>query len=80
MLKAFFDEAQILTNCAVASSDGAIVTPYYHAALSDGGEIDKLVYDMAMGRDFAGIHYRSSDAEIQLHESGRHSRHYQDGA
>ena len=38
-------------------------------ALTVGGEIDKLAYNVALGRDFAGIHYRSDgDAGIRLGE------------
>ena len=65
MLKAFFDETQNLTNCVVASADGAALTPYYDTALTVGGEINKLAFNVAMGRDFAGIHWRS-DAEAGL--------------
>jgi hypothetical protein len=65
MLKAFFDETQILTDCVVASADGTTLTPYDDTALSVGGEVNKLAFNVAMGRDFAGIHYRS-DAEAGL--------------
>jgi hypothetical protein len=65
MLKAFFDETQILTNCAKASSDGLSLIPFEDFALTVGGEINKLAFNVAMGRDFAGIHYRS-DAEAGL--------------
>ena len=59
MLKAFFDETQILTNSVVASADGAALR----------GEINKLAFNVAMGRDFAGIHYRSdAEAGIRLGE------------
>ena len=61
-LKAFFDETQIVTDCVVASDDGLSLTPYTGSALTVGGEINKLALNVAMGRDFAGIHYRS-DAE-----------------
>jgi hypothetical protein len=70
MLKAFFDETQILTNCVVASADGTSLTPYEDTALTVGGEINKLAFNVAMGRDFAGIHYRSdAEAGIQLGEN-----------
>jgi hypothetical protein len=69
MLKAFFDETQIVTNCVVASDDGLSLNPYTGPALTVGGEINKLAYNVAMGRDFAGIHYRSdADAGIKLGE------------
>lgn len=65
MLKAFFDETQIVTNCVQASSDGLSLLPFGDIALTVGGEINKLAFNVAMGRDFAGIHYRS-DAETGL--------------
>ena len=69
MLKAFFDETQILTNCVTASADGTTLNPYHDQALTVGGEINKLAFNVAMGRDFAGIHYRSdAEAGIRLGE------------
>jgi hypothetical protein len=69
MLKAFFDETQILTNCVAASVDGASLAPFFDVALTVGGEINKLAFNVAMGRDFAGIHYRSdAEAGIRLGE------------
>jgi hypothetical protein len=65
MLKAFFDETLIMTNCVQASSDGLSLAAFDHVALTVGGEINKLAFNVAMGRDFAGIHYRS-DAEAGL--------------
>jgi hypothetical protein len=65
MLKAFFDEREIVTNCVVASSDALSLLPYTGGALTVGGEINKLAFNVAMGRDWAGIHYRS-DAEAGL--------------
>jgi hypothetical protein len=62
LLKAFFDETLILTNCVQASSDGLSLIPFHDVELTVGGEINKLAFNIAMGRDFAGIHYRS-DAE-----------------
>ncbi len=69
ILKAFLDETQILTNCVQASPDGTTLTPYLDQALTVGGEINKLAWNVAMGRDFAGIHYRSdAEAGIKLGE------------
>jgi hypothetical protein len=65
MLKAFFDESQILTDCVQASSDGLSLLPFNDVALTVAGEVNKLAFNVAMGRDFAGIHYRS-DAEAGL--------------
>jgi hypothetical protein len=70
LLKAFFDESQVLTNCMTANADGTSLRPYQDTALTVGGEINKLAFNVAMGRDFAGIHYRSdAEAGIQLGEN-----------
>lgn len=63
MLKAFFDETQLVTNAVQASSDGLSLMPSTDIALTVGGEINKLAFNIAMGRNFGGIHYRS-DAEV----------------
>jgi hypothetical protein len=63
MLKAFFDETQLVTNTVQASADGLSLLPLNDIALTVGGEINKLAFNIAMGRNFGGIHYRS-DAEI----------------
>lgn len=63
MLKAFFDETQLVTDTVQASADGLSLLPLSNVALTVGGEINKLAFNIAMGRNFGGIHYRS-DAEI----------------
>ena len=63
MLKAFSDENEIVTDCVIASADGLSLTPLDDVALTVGGEINKLAFNIAIGRNFAGIHYRS-DAEV----------------
>lgn len=69
ILKAFFDETEIMTNCVVAGSDGTSLAPYSDVTLTVGGEINKLAFNVAMGRNFAGIHYRSdAEAGIRLGE------------
>jgi hypothetical protein len=62
MLKAFFDGTQLVTDTVQASSDGLSLIPFNDVALTVGGEVNKLAFNIAMGRNFAGIHYRS-DAE-----------------
>jgi hypothetical protein len=69
MLKAFFNETEIMTNCVVASADGTSLSPFSDVTLTVGSEINKLAFNVAMGRDFAGIHYRSdAEAGIRLGE------------
>ena len=62
MLKAFFDETQLVTDTVQCSSDGLSLLPLGDIALTVGGEVNKLAFNIAMGRNFGGIHYRS-DAE-----------------
>jgi hypothetical protein len=59
LLKAFFDENGLVTDAVVANSDGTKLLPYTDTALTVGGEINKLAFNVAIGRNFAGIHYRS---------------------
>jgi hypothetical protein len=63
MLKAFFDETQLVTDTVQASSEGLSLIPFSDVALTVGGEVNKLAFNIAMGRNFGGIHYRS-DAEV----------------
>jgi hypothetical protein len=62
VLKAFFDESMAFPNPVVASSDGTTLESYVEAdagGLTIGGELNKLAANMSIGRNFAGIHYRS---------------------
>ena len=42
-----------------ATADGLTMVPWQGAALTLGNEIDKLASNIALGRDAAGVHYRS---------------------
>jgi hypothetical protein len=59
VLKALFDESTVINNAVTASADGLSLTPYQGAALTIGGELNKLAHNAVMGRIWAGIHYRS---------------------
>jgi len=63
VLKAFFDESFVVPNPVMASADGLSLIPYQGSALTVGGELNKLGWNIAMGRDFGGIHYRSDQIE-----------------
>jgi hypothetical protein len=63
MLKAFFRESFILSNPVVPSTDGLSLLPYSGPPLTIGGELNKLACNISMGRNFAGIHWRSDDTE-----------------
>ena len=58
VLKAFFNESFILNNSVMVSDDGLSLLPYNSHALTVGGEINKLAGNIALGRDYAGVHYR----------------------
>lgn len=62
-LKACLDESHEIPEPVVASSDGLSLIPYKGAPLTVGGELDKLASNIAFGRDFAGVHWRSDGAE-----------------
>ena len=63
MLKAFFDEAWVLPNPVVARADGLALVPYSGPALTVGNELNKLAANIAIGRNFAGVHWRSDGLE-----------------
>jgi hypothetical protein len=59
ILKAFFDADYVLPHPVEATADGAALEPWRGAGLTLGNEIDKLAGNIALGRDAAGVHYRS---------------------
>jgi hypothetical protein len=61
ILKAFFDERAVLPRPLVVSADGSSLEPYTGAALTVGGELNKLAANVAMGRGFGGVHWRSDN-------------------
>jgi hypothetical protein len=63
VLKAFFDESFVIQNPSQASADGLSLEPYAGAELTVGGELDKLASNVALGRDAAGVHWRSDGME-----------------
>jgi hypothetical protein len=67
-LKAFFNESYVIPNPVVASDDGQSLLPYTGSdagQITVGGELNKLANNVALGRDMAGVHWRS-DAEQAL--------------
>lgn len=63
ILKAFFDEGFVIPNPVEAGSDGLSLVPYTGAPLAVGSELNKLASNVAMGRNFGGIHWRSDATE-----------------
>lgn len=70
VLKAFFNESFIIQKPVVAASDGLSLIPYNSTPLTIGGELNKLASNIALGRDTAGVHWRSDGIEgLKLGES-----------
>jgi hypothetical protein len=63
MLKALFNESFVIPNPVVASDDGTSLLPYTGPALTVGNELNKLASNIALGRDAAGVHYRSDGVQ-----------------
>jgi hypothetical protein len=67
-LKAFFDETFVIPKPMVAADDGQSLLVYNGAdagQINVGGELNKLANNVALGRDMAGVHWRS-DAQQAL--------------
>lgn len=63
ILKALFNEAFEIPDPVVVSSDGLRLCRYKGDPLTVGGELNKLASNIALGRDTAGVHYRSDGQE-----------------
>src|SRR5207253_8827586 len=63
ILKAFFKESTVIQNPVVVSEDGLSLELYRGPDLEVGGEFNKLAFNIAMGRNFAGLHWRSDATE-----------------
>jgi membrane-associated phospholipid phosphatase len=63
VLKAFFDESAEVPDPVQASENGLDLAPYHGPALTVGAELNKLASNVALGRNFAGVHWRSDATE-----------------
>lgn len=63
ILKALFDESFVITNPVVPNATGSALIPYTGPALTIGGELDKIASNVALGRNIAGVHWRSDATE-----------------
>jgi hypothetical protein len=63
VLKAFFNESFVIPDPVEARADGLSLEPYGGPALTVGGELDKLAANVSIGRDTAGVHWRSDGIE-----------------
>ena len=59
VLKAMFAENALISDPVVSSSDGLTLLPAPVVSLTIGGELNKLAFNVPMGRNWGGIHYRS---------------------
>jgi len=70
MLKAFFNGDYEIPNPVMTSSDGKSLVRYQGPALTIEGELNKLASNISLGRDIAGVHYRTDgDLGIALGEA-----------
>ncbi len=72
ILKAFFDESWVIPKPQQPNLGGTALTPYLGADAGEitvGGELNKVAANIAIGRNGAGVHWRSDYAEsIRLGE------------
>jgi hypothetical protein len=47
----------------VPSDNGLSLRPWKGEPLTVGGELNKLAFNMAFGRDTAGVHFRKDELE-----------------
>lgn len=64
LLKAMFDEEQPISNPEFVDEAG-VRHPWVGPTLTVGGELNKLAANVAIGRNIAGVHWRS-DATVSL--------------
>ena len=73
ILKAFFNESFVIPEPVIPGPDGHTLRPYTGPGadrLTVGGELNKLAANVALGRDFAGIHWRADYTEsVKLGEA-----------
>jgi hypothetical protein len=62
ILKAFFKESFVVPSPVQPSSDGSTLNTY-SGTLTVGGELNKLASNISIGRDTAGVHWRSDGIE-----------------
>ena len=70
ILKAWFDESDPIPNPQVPKADGSELKDYSGPQLTVGGELDKVAANIAIGRNMAGVHWRSDYTEsVKLGEA-----------
>ena len=69
ILKAWFDESFIIPNPVVPNASGTALVPYAGPganALTVTGELNKIAANIAIGRNMAGVHWRSDYTQSLL--------------
>lgn len=67
ILKAWFDESAVIQNPVMPDVTGQTLVPYSGPdTLTVGGELNKLASNIALGRNVAGVHWRSDGTESLL--------------
>lgn len=73
VLKAWFDESWVLPDPVVPNTAGTALVPYTGPdadRLTVGGELDKVAANIAIGRNMAGVHWRTDYTEaVRLGEA-----------
>lgn len=59
MLKAFFNGDFVIPNPVMPSANGKKLNPYNGPDLTIEGELNKLASNISLGRDVAGVHFRT---------------------
>jgi hypothetical protein len=63
ILKAFFDESFVIPDPVESTDDGLALKDYTGSPLTVGGELNKLAWNVAVGRNIAGVHWRTDATE-----------------
>ena len=66
ILKAWFDEDDLIKNPKRPTDDGSMLVDAGGPQLTVGGELNKVAANVAIGRNWAGVHYRSDYIESIL--------------
>lgn len=67
ILKAWFDESFVIQNPVQPDATGLNLIPYTGGeTLTVGGELNKIASNVALGRNTAGVHWRSDGTESML--------------
>lgn len=59
IMKAIFEETDVIAPAVNLSADGSSLVTYTDTPLTIGGEINKMAFNVPMGRNWAGVNYRS---------------------